>query len=89
MKKIGNVVVVESDFDETLLRDDINEHSKSWSDFVQEYCQITGNEVLDHRSDIEHEYTEVSAQRDPDFYDEGLSYSELEEIQQAKSIYHV
>lgn len=63
-----NEYIIETDSDEDYLKSLFL--CSSLEEVSRLYNSLTGREVIDHRCDHDHEYTNVNAQRDPDFWDE-------------------
>ena len=65
----GAYFIIETDEDEVKLQSLLGS-DKSLEVLSKEYHNLTGKEVIDHRCDRDHEYTNVDAQDDPDFWSE-------------------
>lgn len=89
MKNQGNVIIIESDDDEQEVRRYYGvSPTMEWDDVISFISVARNKDVLDRREGPGYEYTQVPAQRDPDFWDEAETFDEREERLSAKSIYH-
>lgn len=76
MKELRGNFIINDDTDEVRLKGLLNMDA-SLDKISVAYHKLTGGEVIDHRCDKEHEYTNVDAQDDPDFWEEELINDEL------------
>lgn len=88
MKKLGTTIVIEDNEDEQIIRLDVDDFTSSWDDVLIKWTAKYNLDIVDHRYDHDHEYTQVNAQRDPDFFDEAMTQEELDEIMERKAMYH-
>jgi len=65
--------IIETNKDEEWLRDLVSADPGDSLEVVsRRYHNKFGGEVIDHRDDHDHEYTNVNAQDDPEFWEEEL-----------------
>lgn len=61
---------IKSDEDEECLKSGLNLLGSSLEFASLKYHEFTGAEVYDYRDDVDHQFTNVNAQRDEDFWNE-------------------